>query len=393
MLPSYYEFQNSVKILSGKNALENIPFELRNLGAKRPLLLTDRVLYEMGLIKHVVKPLTESGIEPGGLYADIPADSSLAVVKEIAGLYREMECDSLIALGGGSVLDTAKGVNILVSSGKEDLKELMGMEILRHRLRPFIAIPTTAGTGSEATLVAVVANPDQNVKMEFISYHLIPDVAVLDPRLTLSLPPRVTAATGMDALAHAVEAYTSVQKNPVSDAYAWAAVNLIRAYLPRAVADGHDEEARLAMANAALLAGAAFSNAMVGVVHAIGHACGGVSHVPHGVAMAVLLPYGMEYNQDKVGDAYGELLLPLAGAEVYARTPLTARADKAIACIREFGRKFQRETGLPVTLREAGVAERDLERIATTALNDGAIIANPKEVAFQDIMEILRRAF
>jgi len=393
MLPKYYEFQNAAKILSGRNALENIPFELKNLGASRPLLLTDRVLQDMGLSEEVIRSLAAGGIEPGGVFADIPADSSLEVVREIAGLYRDRACDSLVALGGGSVLDTAKGVNILVSSGHEDLRELMGVEILRRRLRPLIAIPTTAGTGSEATLVAVIADPEHNIKLEFISYHLLPDVAVLDPRLTLSLPPRVTAATGMDALAHAVEAYTSIQKNPVSDAYAWSAISLIRDYLPRAVADGRNEEARLAMANAALLAGAAFSNAMVGVVHAIGHACGGVSRVPHGVAMAVLLPHGMEYNRDKVGEAYGELLLPLAGAEVYARTPGQARADKAIACVRELGLKFQRETGLPLTLREAGVVEQDLERIAQTALNDGAIIANPKEVDFEDIMGILRRAF
>ncbi|HEY8347702.1 MAG TPA: iron-containing alcohol dehydrogenase [Symbiobacteriaceae bacterium] len=164
----------------------------------------------------------------------------------------------------------------------------------RKRHVPFAVIPITAGTGSETTLVAVIAHPEQKVKMEFVSHHFLPDVAVLDPRMTRSLPPRLTAATGMDALVHAIEACTCIQRNPLSDAYAWAAIKLIREYLPRAVANGRDIEARLAMANAALMAGAAFSNSMVGLVHAIGHACGSVARVAHGTAMAILLPHVME---------------------------------------------------------------------------------------------------
>ena len=178
-----------------------------------------------------------------------------------------------------------------------------------------MAVPTTAGTGSEATLVAVVANPALQVKMEFLSYHLLPDVAVLDPRMTETLPPRITASTGFDALVHAIEAATCLQRNPVSDSFAERAIRQITQSLPRAVKNGRDRRARMAMANGSLLAGAAFSNSMVGLVHAIGHALGGVCHVAHGDAMTILLPAVMQYNLDKCRERYGELLLHVAGPE------------------------------------------------------------------------------
>ncbi|HBI55649.1 MAG TPA: alcohol dehydrogenase, partial [Firmicutes bacterium] len=302
MIPDYYEFQNSVKILSGKNALENIPFELYNLQASRPIVLTNEMLEKIGLVQTVIKSFAEQEISVGAIYTDIPADSSIEVVNDAARVFREQECDSIIAIGGGSVIDTAKGLSIVITQGSDDIMEYMGSEIItRKNPLPFIVVPTTAGTGSETTLVAVIANHKRKVKMEFLSYNLLPDVAVLDPRMTTTLPPRLTASTGIDALSHAVEGYTCLQKNPLSDAYAFAAINLIREYLDLAVEKGTDAKARLAMANASMLAGVAFSNSMVGLVHAIGHACGGVSQVPHGDAMGILLPWCMEYNMDKLG--------------------------------------------------------------------------------------------
>lgn len=393
MIPSYYEFLNSVKIISGNKALENIPFELKNLGAKRPIILTNDMLVKIGLVKKVLGAFDESDITIGNVYVDIPADSSIKVVNDVARVYRENNCDSIIAIGGGSVIDTAKGVNIVITEDTDDLMNFMGCEIITKKLKPFIVVPTTSGTGSEATLVAVIANPEKNVKMEFISYHLLPDVAVLDPRMTVSLPSRLTASTGIDALSHAIEAYTSTQKNPMSDAYAYAAINLIREYLPIAVENGKDEEARLAMANASLMAGAAFSNSMVGVVHAIGHACGGVCHVPHGDAMTILLPYGMEYNGEVNADYYSELLLPLKGAEVYSKTPEHERDFKAVAAVREMSGKFNKICGLPIRLRDVGVTEEDFSKIAKTAINDGAAIANRREVEYDDVIEILKKAY
>lgn len=394
MIPDYYEFQNSVKILSGKNALENIPFELYNLQASRPIVLTNEMLEKIGLVQTVIKSFAEQEISVGAIYTDIPADSSIEVVNDAARVFREQECDSIIAIGGGSVIDTAKGLSIVITQGSNDIMEYMGSEIItRKNPLPFIVVPTTAGTGSETTLVAVIANHKRKVKMEFLSYNLLPDVAVLDPRMTTTLPPRLTASTGIDALSHAVEGYTCLQKNPLSDAYAFAAINLIREYLDLAVEKGTDAKARLAMANASMLAGVAFSNSMVGLVHAIGHACGGVSQVPHGDAMGILLPWCMEYNMDKLGALYAQLLLPLAGADVYAATPAEKRGQKAADTIREMTSRFNKICGLPVSLQQAGVKKEDLARIAKTALNDGAVIINPKESEYEDILAILNKAY
>lgn len=393
MISPYFEFYNPVKILSGKKALENIPFELKQMDAHRPILLTNSMLTQIGLTGTLMRALAESDVTVAAVFEEVPPDSSIHVVNEAGRIYRREECDSIIALGGGSVIDTAKGLSILISQETDDVMQFMGYEILKAGKHvPFVVIPTTAGTGSEATLVAVIANPEAHVKMEFISYKLLPDVAVLDPRMTASLPPRMTASTGMDALVHAVEAYTCIQKNPLSDAYAVAALNLIRKYLPTAVRDGRNEEARMAMANAALMAGVSFSNSMVGLVHAIGHACGGVSRVPHGDAMTVLLPHCMEYNMDAIAGLYGELLLPLAGPEEYARTPQAERPAKTVDVLRGLIGMLHDVSGLPTTLSQAGAKQEDLEAVARTAVNDGAILMNPKEAGYEDVMGILKRA-
>lgn len=393
LIPSYYEFRNSVKILSGKKALENIPFELKNLGVKKPIFLSNDMLVKFGLVEHVLSAFKGSNICIGPVYTDIPVDSSVEVVNNIAKVYRENNCDSIIAIGGGSVIDTAKGLNIVITENTDDLLEFMGAEILTGKQQPFIVVPTTAGTGSEATLVAVIKNNEKKVKMEFVSYNLLPDVAVLDARMTKSLPKKITASTGVDALVHAIEAYTCLQKNPLSDAYATAAINLIREYLPQAVKNGSNEDVRLAMANASLMAGVSFSNSMVGIIHAIAHSLGGVCGVPHGDANAILLPHGIEYNMEVIKDYYSDLLLPMAGAEIYANTPKEERARKLVETIRDFSMKLKEEAGLATKLSEVGVKREDFDKIALAAINDGAIIYNPKEASYDDVMNILEKAY
>ena len=326
-----------------------------------------------------------------------PADAFRVFTGQIgiAQLYRDTQCDSLIAVGGGSVIDTAKGVGMVLAQAGHDLLDSAGCEVLpRGKHVPFVAVPTTAGTGSEATLVAVVANPAIQVKMEFLSYHLLPDVAVLDPRMTETLPPRITAATGFDALVHAIEAATCLQRNPVSDSFAEKAIQQISQNLTRAVEHGKDRKARMAMANGSLLAGAAFSNSMVGLVHAIGHALGGVCHVAHGEAMTILLPAVMKYNLEKCHKRYGELLLYVAGPEVYAATPEAQRAQKTIDTLIALRQHLADVTGLPTTLSQTGkVQPSDFEAVANTALNDGAIIVNPAEADFDEIVGILKEVW
>ena len=393
-MDSYYEFQSSAKILSGSNALENIPSELENLNVKRPILLSDGVLSKIGTLQIVEEALNVGGIEPAYIVTDIPADSSSEVVNRIARIYHSYRCDGIIAVGGGSVIDTAKGVRTLLSQDVTDIMELMGCEgIPRGHMIPFLIAPTTSGTGSESTLVAVIKDKQRKIKMEFISYYLQPDVAILDPRMTRTLPPRMTASTGMDALCHAIEAYSCLQKNPLSDAYATAAIAMIRENLFRAVRHGHNDQARLAMANASLMAGAAFSNSMVGIVHAIGHALGGVCHVPHGDAMSVLLPVCMAYNLDTCGEDYGKLLLYLGGDELYASTPKEKRAKKSISIVRKMCLELNRICGLPLTLQDLRVNPADFGQVAETALNDGAMIVNPKKADKKDVLRILNKAY
>jgi len=393
MLPQYYEFYNPVKIIAGNKALENIPFELDQLHVKRPIIITDKGIVEAGLLKTVIKALKDSDIVIGAIYDDTPPDSSIDVVNQIPQIYQDNGCDSLIAVGGGSVIDTAKGANIAISEGTDDIMKFMGTNRLTTPQNPLIVVPTTAGTGSEVTWVAVIHNPAEKTKMAFASNLLLPKVAVLDPRMTLSLPPKLTAATGMDALTHAIEAYSCLQKNPLSDAYATSAIRLINENLVRAVEDGKDKNARFAMANAALMAGAAFSNSMVGAVHAVGHACGAVARIHHGIAMAIILPVVMEYNFDKSSHYYAELLLPLAGDEVFAKTPASDRARRSIETIRDLNATLNRLCGLPVSLKEAGVEENQFEEIARTAIGDGSLIFNPEEVEFEDALEIVRKAY
>lgn len=386
----FYEFQNSTKIVSGKNSVANIPAELEFFNSKRPLLISDTVLNKIGTVEKISKSLKDGNIEIGYTYTEVPQDSDLEVINKLCKIYKENNCDSIVAVGGGSVIDTAKGVRMLISQNVQDINDLMGNEILKYGIHvPFIVIPTTAGTGSEVTLVAVIEDKIKNVKMEFISYFLLPDVAILDPKMTVSLPKKATASTGMDALCHAIEAYSCIQKNPMSDSYAISAISLIRDNLLNAVENGNDEEARLNMANASLMAGVAFSNSMVGLVHAIGHSIGAVCHIPHGDAISILLPYVMEYNLDKCEEIYAKLLLFFGTEEEYMNTPKEKRAEKLIEKVRNMINDLHEKTGLPNKLE---ISDEEIEKVAKTAINDGAIIVNPKKADFEDIVEILRKA-
>jgi alcohol dehydrogenase len=357
------------------------------------MIITDQGVVQAGLLKPVQAALADGGITVGEVFDRTPPDSSLEVVCEIAELFRRSGCDCLLAVGGGSAIDTAKGANIVLSQGTDDLAACAGAEMLSGPMLPLIVVPTTAGTGSEATLVAVVADTKRNLKMLFTSQHLMPRVAVLDPRMTLTLPPRLTAATAMDALCHAMEAYYCLQKNPMSDAYAWQAIKLISANLRPAVTKGQNAQVRLALANAATMAGVAFSNSMVGMVHSLGHAAGAVSHVPHGEAMSILLPFGLEYNLGKAGDTIGEMLLPLGGAEAYAVTPESERPEKTIELVKQLRRDLKELCGLPTTMQEAGVSRDQLELIAQRTMDDGALAYNPTELDRERALEVLLAAY
>ncbi len=394
MAKPYYEFYCPVKVIAGHAALEHIPFELANLGAKRPLIITDKGVRANNLLAPLEAAFESTEAAVAAIFDDVPPDSSLETVRKAAQLYRSNNCDAIIAVGGGSVIDTSKATNILVSEGGDDLLQYSGAHNLPRPLKPFFVIPTTSGTGSEVTMVAVVSDTEKNVKMAFASNYLMPHAAVLDPRMTQTLPPHLTAMTAMDALTHAVEAYTCMAANPISDAYATAAIKKVCNNLFKVLDNPTDANGRLELAQASTMAGIAFSNSMVGLVHSLGHALGAVAHLPHGLCMNLFLPYVLEYNRDVNGDKIADLLLPLAGADVYAQTPAHLRADKAISTIQAMRDRLFSLTKLPRTLRETGkVSETQFDEIADKALNDGSIIYNPKEASRKDLKSILEKAW
>ena len=394
MSRTYYEFYCPVKTIAGHKALEHIPYELSALGARRPMIITDAGVRKAGLLAPVEAAFAGAETAIPAVFDDVPPDSSLQTVRDAAALYRQHGCDAIIAIGGGSVIDTSKAVNILVSLGGDDLLQYSGAHNLPRPLNTLFVVPTTSGTGSEVTMVAVISDPEREVKIPFTSYFLMPDAAVLDPRMTLTLPARITAMTGMDAMTHAVEAYTCMAANPISDAYATAAITRISGNLLTALDRPDDADARLELAQASTMAGIAFSNSMVGLVHALGHSLGAVCHLPHGLCMNLFLPYALEYNREVNGTRIGELLLPLAGADVYAATPADERTDRAIATIRSMRDALHERAGLPRTLQETGSVQRDqLDAIADRALDDGAIIFNPREADRTQLMAVLESAW
>lgn len=394
MAKPYYEFFCPVKVIAGHAALEHIPFELATLGAKRPLIITDKGVRANNLLAPIEAAFEMADAAIVAIFDDVPPDSSLGTVRSAAKLYRENHCDAIIAVGGGSVIDTSKATNILVSEGGDDLLKYSGAHNLPKPLKPFFVIPTTSGTGSEVTMVAVVSDTEKNVKMPFASYYLMPHAAILDPRMTQTLPPHLTAMTAMDAMTHAVEAYTCMAANPISDAYATAAVKKISTHLFNVLDNPSDAQGRLELAQASTMAGIAFSNSMVGIVHSLGHSLGAVVHLPHGLCMNLFLPYVLEYNKEVNGDKIADLLLPLAGADIYAQTPAHLRADKTIATILTMRDRIYSLTKLPRTLRETGkISEAQLDEVAEKALNDGSIIYNPKEATLEDLKSILQKAW
>ena len=393
-VPPYFEFVNSAKLLAGEYALENIPSEMRLLGSSRPMILSDSTLEKLGTVSVLIQALSKGGMKPSAVYTDIPLDSSIEKVNEISAIYRENNADGIIAIGGGSVIDTAKGLKMLISQGGRDIMNYVGSEMLgRGQSVPFTAIPTTSGTGSEATGVAVIKDGERKVKLEFISSFLLPDIAVLDVRALESMPARITALTGLDALTHAIEAYSCLQKNPISQCYALSAIKLIVENLEEAIRKPKDKKARISMAIASYIAGAAFSNSMVGIVHAIGHSVGGVCSVAHGEAMTILLPVCMRYNLGFADDDYADLLLYLSDAETYASTEKTRRAEKAVEVVENFISRIKAAAPIATNLSERGVGRSDFEQIAIRAMNDGALIVNPRSADKDDILKILEKAF
>ena len=341
--------------------------EIAVLG-KKAFLVTDQGINETGLVDLVTDRM---GGLFAGVYSDVPQDSGMEVADKGAEAALSAGADVLVSLGGGSVIDTAKGMCIVMKEGGS-LRDFQGMQMLTRQQTPHIVVPTTAGTGSEVTSGAVVMDREQGQKVIIFEYFNTPRVAILDPRMTEKLPPNLTATTGMDAMTHAVESYVSQQRNPISDAVALHAIKLITEYLPLSVNNGSDLTARGQMQVAALLAGWAFSNAMVGLVHAMAHSLGAVCGIAHGLANGLLLPHVMKYNLAEVP----ELLADIARA-MGADTAGMDALDAGQAAVNEM-QAFSKKIGLSQRLRDLGVDVDTLKECSELSMSDGSIIYNPK---------------
>ncbi|MBM4338915.1 MAG: iron-containing alcohol dehydrogenase [Deltaproteobacteria bacterium] len=377
-------FRLPTKILFGPGTAKEVGMEVDELKGTKALIVTDRDLVKTDLVNFVRNAL---GTRCVGIFSDVTPDTGVHIINAGSEYGRSLGADILVSVGGGSAIDTAKGMAICLTKGGK-LEDHAGLNMLGSPLIPHIVIPTTAGTGSEVTYAAVIKDHEQKRKLLFADNFLIPNIAILDPSMTTGMPKSLTAATGMDALCHCIEAIPSMQREPITDGLAFHGIRLIREFLPRAVQNGEDIVARGQMLIAATLGGAAFSNAQLGLVHALAHCVGAAFGVPHGVANSILLPHCILYNLDACPDLYARIAEAM-GKEVRGMDPLKAAEQAAIAIW-----EFTRALGLPQTLREVNVEEAGLVQCANEALMDGTIVYNPKPVFDPDeVLKIYQNAF
>ncbi len=381
-----FSFSTVPTILSAPGATRELGQELRLRypNIRRVLLVTDQGFLRTGLAKAPLESL-KAAMFHVKQFADVLADPPEHIIQEALAAAREHQTELVIGLGGGSSMDVAKLVAVLTASS-QSLAEIYGIGNVHGTRLPLIQIPTTAGTGSEVTNISIVTTGATS-KMGIVAPQLYADMAILDAELTIGLPPAVTAATGIDAMVHAIEAYTSKhKKNPLSDGLARQALSLLSRHLIRACENGHDLAARQAMLLGAMLAGQAFANAPVAAVHALAYPIGGIFHVPHGLSNSLVLPHVLRFNAEACAEEYAELatiVVPHAEGSAEARAEALAVAMQQFATI----------TGLPRTLRQVGIAETDLNLLADDAMKQTRLLGNnPRPVTRDDAYALYKLA-
>jgi len=357
----------------------------QDLGCKKVLIVTDQVIIKIEAFQNVIKSLAKNGLEYH-IYAEVDENPTDRQVQKGANTYHHEKCDSLLAIGGGSSIDSAKAIGILVSNGGS-IKDYNGFDLFPNPIPPLITIPTTAGTGSEITIFCVVTNTEKNYKMAPGGYKMLPRVALIDSVMMKSMPPMVTAATGIDALSHAVEAYCSKISMPQTDVMALAAIRLISENLGPAVANGSNMKARDGMAMGSLQAGMAFSSAGCGGIHALGHQLTTQYGLAHGTAMGLLMPIMLQYNSIACVDKIVDIAVAM-GEKVDGMSKMAA-AHKASGAIY----RLQKSIGLPTNLRECNADENLISECVKWAAKDGDIETNPRTMSKKEIESIYKDAF
>ncbi|GMA65481.1 iron-containing alcohol dehydrogenase [Alicyclobacillus fastidiosus] len=387
-MSSVREFRVPELVYTGVGSLQKITTVVPSVGSKA-LIVSDAIMTDLGYVARVAELLASAGVAHE-VYSGVDAEPTDVHVEEALGVFAAKGCDVVIGLGGGSCIDAAKAVAVMaVNQGY--IGDYMGeRKWFNEKAIPLIAIPTTAGTGSEVSSVTVITNTKDDIKMMIRQRALIPSVAIVDPALTISSPPNVTAATGIDALCHAIEAYLSKRSHPLTDTLALSAIQKIVNYIGRAYANGEDLDAREAMSIAAMEAGMAFTNASVGLVHGMSRPIGAIFHVPHGVSNAMLLPTVLEYSKDactqRLADI-GRVLNP----------SLQCKSDEDLATyVVEQVKQLCASVKIP-NMQQWGIDvnefERVLDKMATDAIASGSPANNPKVPLHDEIVELYKTAY
>lgn len=380
-----YGFFIPTVTLMGIGSYKEIGKQVKALGGKKPFICTDKGITKAGITQKIVDLIKQdAGVDTVVFDGTVPNPTDTNVHDGLK-IYKDKKCDLIISLGGGSAHDCGKGIGIVSTNGGH-IRDFEGVNKSTKPMPPFIAVNTTAGTASEMTRFCIITNTSNHVKMAIVDWRVTPNVAINDPLLMVGMPPALTAATGMDALTHAVEAYVSTIATPVTDACALQAIRLIATNLRAAVANGADMLARDNMAYAEYLAGMAFNNASLGYVHAMAHQLGGFYDLPHGVCNAILLPHVEKFNLIAKVDRFVDIAQAM-GENVEGLSPRDA-AEMALMAIKQ----LSVDVGIPSGLTELGVKTKDLKTMALNAQKDACGFTNPRTPSLDDIIQIYKWA-
>jgi len=379
-------FRTVEKILAGPGSVEQLAEEIKRLGSERTLLVTDKGLKEAGVVDVVCNVMEKAGVKYC-IYDRVEPEPEARLVNLAVKVGKDFGASSVVGLGGGSSMDVAKAVAVMITN-EGSIEDYFGMEKIRKPGLPVIAVPTTAGTGSEVTSISVLMDPSDGVKKGVVSSFMYAKVAILDPTLTLNLPPRLTALTGLDALVHAIESFTGVNANPITDALNAKAIELIAANIRKAVFSGHDLPARDAMLTASCMAGMAFSNTQNGLDHALALAIGSRYHLPHGLSTAILLPWVMAYNLPANLDKFVRIAHIVR--KPIERTDVRGAARVAVDWVKE----LLEDLNIPFTLSRYGVRKEDFALLAQQALAAKRLIDNnPRRPSEEEVVNLLEEAY
>lgn len=387
----FFMWSNRPRVMYKVGLREELGFEMEKLGGTKVVLYTDKGLVEAGVAQMVIEAIKASSLELVGVYDKIVQDARIDLINEGAAFYRKCGADCMVVVGGGSVMDTGKAINVMIDGGHEDfmpLAEQAGLFEGAKPLPPHIAFPTTAGTGAEVTYIMVVLDVKARIKVNCMHPYCNADIAMLDPELTVKLPPKITAFTAMDALTHAIEAVTSVIANPISDGLGLHAIRLITKYLPEVMKNPDNIEARGHLLIASTMAGMSFINALPGGVHAAAYSLGALYGIPHGLANSMMLPHVMEYNLEEKPDRF-VLIADAMGVNVDQLTPEQA-ARAAVQAVKD----LQQAAGLTQTLKDFDIPEEReaLQPMIDLTMGDGALPYNPRALEEEDLYHLYLKA-